>query len=123
MSEKQYQPGENYQYPLIIKKLLNTPLTYSPDREIVYSDKHRYTYRELNDRIHCLANGFDKLGVHAGNTVAVFEYDSHRYLECFFAVPMMGAILQTVNWRLSANQIAYTLNHAEAGVILINSDF
>ncbi|MGD8257007.1 MAG: fatty acid--CoA ligase [Desulfobacterales bacterium] len=123
MSEKQYQPGENYQYPLIIKKLLNTPLTYSPDREIVYSDKHRYTYRELNDRIHCLANGFDKLGVHPGNTVAVFEYDSHRYLECFFAVPMMGAILQTVNWRLSADQIAYTLNHAEAGVILINSDF
>jgi fatty-acyl-CoA synthase len=36
---------------------------------------------------------------------------------------MMGAILQTVNWRLSADQIAYTLNHAEAGVILINSDF
>jgi fatty-acyl-CoA synthase len=123
MSERQYQPGENYQYPLIIKKLLNTPLTYSPDREIVYSDKHRYTYRELNDRIHCLANGFDKLGVHPGNTVAVFEYDSHRYLECFFAVPMMGAILQTVNWRLSADQIAYTLNHAEADVILINSDF
>ena len=123
MSERQYQPGENYQYPLIIKKLLNTPLTYSPDREIVYSDKHRYTYRELNDRIHCLANGFDKLGVHAGNTVAVFDYDSHRYLECFFAVPMMGAILQTVNWRLSADQIAYTLNHAEADVILINSDF
>jgi fatty-acyl-CoA synthase len=123
MSEKKYQAGENYHYPLIIKKLLNTPLTYSPDREIVYSDKHRYTYRELNDRIHCLANGFDKLGVHPGNTVAVFEYDSHRYLECFFAVPMMGAILQTVNWRLSADQIAYTLNHAEADVILINSDF
>ena len=123
MPEKQYQPGENYPYPLIIKKLLNTPLTYSPDREIVYSDRHRYTYRELNDRIHCLANGFDKLGVHPGNTVAVFDYDSHRYLECFFAVPMMGAILQTVNWRLSAEQIAYTLNHAEADVILINSDF
>jgi len=123
MSEKQYRPGENYPYPLIIKKLLNTPLTYSPDREIVHSDKHRYTYRELNDRIHCLAAGFEKLGVHPGNTIAVFDYDSHRYLECFFAVPMMGAILQTVNWRLSADQIAYTLNHAEADVILINSDF
>jgi hypothetical protein len=38
MAEKTYQPGENYDYPLIIKKLLNTPLIYSPDQEIVYDD-------------------------------------------------------------------------------------
>ena len=56
-------------------------------------------------------------------TVAVFDYDSNRFLECFFAVPMMGAVLQMVNWRLSADQILYTLNHAEAKTILINGDF
>ena len=43
MAEKTYQPGENYHYPLIIKKLLKTPLIYSPDQEIVYDDKNRYT--------------------------------------------------------------------------------
>ncbi len=123
MPEKVYQPGENYQYPLIIKKLLNTPLIYSPEREIVYSDKSRYSYRTLNERIHRLANGLEKLNITLGNTVAVFDYDCHRYLECFFAIPMMGAILQTVNWRLSANQILYTLNHAEAKMIIINADF
>ena len=58
-----------------------------------------------------------------GDTVAVFDYDSNRFLEAFFAVPMMGAVLQMVNWRLSAGQIQYTLNHAEAKIILINSDF
>ena len=123
MAEKIYQPGENYQYPLIIKKLLNTPLINSPDREIVYSDRHRYTYIDLNERIGMLANGLAKLGIKPGDTVAVFDYDSHRYLECFFAVPMMGAVLQTVNWRLSADQIRYTINHAGAKVIIINSDF
>jgi len=123
MAAKIYQPGESYQYPLIIKKLLNTPLINSPDREIVYSDRHRYTYTDLNERIGKLAHGLANLGIGRGDTVAVFDYDSHRYLECFFAVPMMGAVLQTVNWRLSADQILYTINHAEAKLIIINSDF
>ncbi|MGD8797484.1 MAG: fatty acid--CoA ligase [Desulfobacterales bacterium] len=123
MAEKIYQPGESYQYPLIIKKLLNTPLTYSPDHEIVYDDRNRYTYRQLNERINRLASGLKKFGVAEGDLVAVFDYDSHRYLECFFAVPMMGAVLQTINWRLSGDQILYTLNHAEAKVIIIHAEF
>jgi fatty-acyl-CoA synthase len=123
MLEKAYHPGENYQYPLIIKKLLNTPLIYSPEREIVYSDRCRYNYQTLNERIHRLANGLEKLNINPADTVAVFDYDSHRYLECFFAIPMMGMVLQTVNWRLSAEQILYTLNHAEAKMIIINADF
>jgi fatty-acyl-CoA synthase len=123
MAEKMYRPGENYDYPLIIKKLLKDPLVKSPDREIVYGDRHRYTYRDLNQRIARLANGLADLGAAAGDTIAVFDYDSHRYLECFFAIPMIGAVLQTVNWRLSAEQIAYTLNHAEAKMIIINGDF
>ena len=121
--EKTYQPGESYKYPLIIKKLLNTPLIYSPDREIVYDDKNRYTYQTLSERIHRLANGLNGLHVNPGDVVAVFDYDSHRYLECFFAVPMMGAVLQTINWRLSAEQILYTLNHAEAKAVIIHAEF
>ena len=123
MAEKIYHPGECYNYPLIIKKLLNDPLIKSPDREIVYGDNHRYTYRDLNQRIARLADGLTGLGASAGDTIAVFDYDSHRYLECFFAIPMIGAVLQTVNWRLSADQIAYTINHAEARFIIINADF
>ena len=123
MTEPIYQPGEFYNYPLIIKKLLKDPLIKSPDQEIVYSDRHRYTYRHLNRRIVRLAEGLTRLGASAGDTIAVFDYDSHRYLECFFAIPMIGAVLQTVNWRLSADQIAYTINHAEAKIIIINADF
>ncbi len=58
-----------------------------------------------------------------GDTVAVMDWDSHRYLECYFAIPMMGAVLQTVNIRLSPEQILYTLNHARADVVLCLNEF
>jgi fatty-acyl-CoA synthase len=61
--------------------------------------------------------------VKPGDTVAMMDYDSHRYLEAFFAVPMMGAVLHTINVRLSPEQIAYTIDHAEDDVILVHADF
>ncbi len=123
MPEKIYQPGECYKYQLILKHLLETPLFFAPDQQIVYRDKVRLTYRMFNERIHRLANALKLLGVKMGDTVCVFDYDSHRYLECFFAIPMMGAVLHTQNWRLSPEQILYTMNHAEDDVVLIHSDF
>ena len=90
-----------YDYPLLIKHLLHTPLATAPDQEIVYRDISRYTYRTLRQRIGRLAAGLAALGVKPGDTVAVMDWDSHRYLECYFAIPMMGAVLQTVNIRLS----------------------
>jgi fatty-acyl-CoA synthase len=112
-----------YDYPLLIKHLLHRPLATAPEQEIVYRDISRYTYRTLRQRISRLASGLAGLGVRPGDTVAVMDWDSHRYLECYFAVPMMGAVLQTVNIRLSPEQILYTLNHAGADVILCHTDF
>ncbi|MEE4315300.1 MAG: fatty acid--CoA ligase [Desulfofustis sp.] len=123
MGHETLQVGECYEYPLIIKKLLTTALTYATDQEIVYRDRFRCSYQQLNERIHRLAGGLERLGIQAGDTVAVFDYDSNRYLESFFAIPMMGAVMQMVNWRLSANQLEYTINHAEARLIIVNSDF
>lgn len=123
MTEPHYRDGDPYLFPLLIKKLLNTAQIYSPDREIVYGEQIRINYSMLNERIHRLALGLSRLGVKQGDVVAVFDYDSHRYLECFFAIPMMGAVLQTVNWRLSSDQIVYTVNHAEARTMIIQADF
>src|SRR5487761_2483516 len=109
-----------YNYPLLIKQLLLTPLANTPDQEIVYRGLVRYDYRTLRARIGRLGSS---LNVLPGQTVAVMEWDSHRYLECFFAIPMLGAVLQTVNVRLSVEQIAYTLNHARADVLLVHEDF
>ncbi len=123
MEAKIYKAGESYDYPLIIKKILATGIIYGQNQEIVYRDKVRYRYQDMHERVHRLANGLTALGVGKGDVVGVLDFDSHRYLECFFAVPMMGAVIHTLNWRLSPAQLAYTINHAEDSVILVNQDF
>ena len=112
-----------YAYPLLIKNLLGNAVRQFPDQEIVYGDLKRQTYRDLGERVSRLACGLAGLGVKPGDTVAVMDWDSHRYLECFFAIPMLGAVLHTVNIRLSPEQILYTINHAEDDVILVNTEF
>lgn len=112
-----------YDYPLLIKNLLLYPVVDNPDQEIVYRDLYRGNYRQLRERVKRLANMLTGLGVKPGQTVAVMDWDSHRYLELFFAVPMIGAVLHTINVRLSAEQILYTIDHAEDDVLLVNSEF
>ena len=110
-------------YPLLIKQLLLMPLAVSPEQEIVYGDQVRFDYRTLQARIGQLAGLLTSLGVGHGDTVAVMDWDSNRYLEAYFAVPMIGAVLMMVNVRLAPEQIAYTLNHSGARVILANREF
>jgi fatty-acyl-CoA synthase len=112
-----------YKYPLLIKNLLSTPLIFSPQQKISYRDSFEITYEQFGRRVCQLAHGLVNLGVKPGDTIAVMDWDSHRYLECYFGVPMIGAILHTVNVRLSPDQLLYTMNHAEDDVILVNSEF
>jgi len=112
-----------YGYPLLVKHLLHSALANAPDQEIVYRDLVRHDYRTLRRRIGQLASALTLLGVEPGDVVAVMDWDSHRYLECYFAVPMMGAVLQTVNIRLAPEQILYTLDHARPKVLLVHTDF
>jgi len=118
------QPADNaYQAPLLIKRLLLSGSRYEKTREIVYRDLVRYSYLTFNERVARLANVLTNAGVKAGDTVAVMDWDSHRYLECMFAVPMIGAVLHTINIRLSPEQILYTMNHADDRFVLVNSEF
>lgn len=112
-----------YRYPLLLKQLLHSARAAAADQEIVYRDLKRYRYRDLDERLARLANGLAAVGVDSGTTVAVLDWDSHRYLECFFAIPMLGAVIQTVNIRLSSAQVAYTMQHAGAEVALVHRDF
>ena len=96
-----YRTQSAYPYPLLIKQLLHTPLAVYPEQEIVYRSQKRYDYWTLRHRIGQLASGLNALGIEHGDTVAMMDWDSHRYLESYFAVPMMGAALMTVNVRLA----------------------
>jgi fatty-acyl-CoA synthase len=117
------QTQSAYEYPLLIKGLLTSGVTRAPEQEIAYAGTRRMTYRELGDRVGRLASALAGLGVSPGDTVGVMDWDTNRYLECFFAVPMMGAVLHTINVRLSPEQMLYTINHAEDDIILVNNEF
>ncbi len=114
---------EAHEPPMLIKNLLAQSLKYEPHREIIYRDLFRMNYVQFNQRVRKLANVLTDLGVKPGDTVAVLDWDSHRYLECFFAVPAIGAILHTINVRLSPAQILYTMNHAQDKAVLVHEDF
>ena len=115
--------------------MMNTPLTmrvlmergplYASDTEIVSKTRdgiHRYTYADMGLRAKQLANALTKLGVKQGDRVATLAWNSYRHLEIYYAVPCMGAVLHTLNLRLSAEHLAYIINHAEDSVICVDDE-
>ncbi|MGB2059663.1 MAG: fatty acid--CoA ligase [Alcanivorax sp.] len=108
--------------PLVINRILEAGVGKAPEQTITYGDRD-FTYREFEERVHRLAGALAAQGIKPGDTVAVMDWDTNRYLEAFFAIPMMGAVLHTVNVRLSPEQVLYTINHAEDDAILVNSEF
>mgnify|MGYP003331441121 CR=1 FL=1 len=113
----------SFQHQLQIKDLLDPALRYEPDRRIYYRESFSYSYKDFVPRVYRLAALLKNLGIGEGDTVAVLDWDSHRYLEAFFAIPMVGAILHTVNIRLSPEQIIYTMNHAHDKLVMVHEDF
>lgn len=109
-------------YPLTISSLLRQTIYRKSTAEIVYG-KTRYNWSRLYDRVNGLAAGMASMGVGKGSKVAVVDVDTNRYLETYYAVPMMGAVLHTVNVRLPPEQIAYTIMHAEDDLVMVRDEF
>lgn len=110
-------------YQLLLKHLLQSAVDNASGQEIVYRDRVRYGYPVLRERVARLADALTRLGHGAGDTIGVLDWDSHRYLESYFAIPGMGATLHMVNVRLSPEQILYTINHAHDDALLVHADF
>jgi fatty-acyl-CoA synthase len=109
-------------YPLTIGSLLKQTIYRKGTGEIVYG-KTRYSWSKLYDRVNGLSAGLASLGAAQGSRVAVVDVDTNRYLEAYYAIPMMGAVLHTVNVRLPPEQIAYTMAHAEDEFVMIRDEF
>jgi fatty-acyl-CoA synthase len=112
-----------YDFQLLLKYLLEQGVTWAPDQEIIYRDRMRYTYTDMYARVLRLASALQRLGVRRGTRVGVIEWDSHRYLEMYFCIPGIGAVLHTVNPRLSSENVVYTVQHAEDEVLIFHEDF
>ena len=111
------------EYPLLIKQILTKSSVMSFSKEIVSNPNIRLNYHEFTGRLGRLANSLTAKGISEKMRVGVMDWDTHRYLEYFFAVPMMGAALHTINVRLSPKQVLYTINHAKPDLIIVHQDF
>jgi fatty-acyl-CoA synthase len=81
----------------------------------------RYTYADFAARTFRLAGVLRDLGVGKGDRVATLAWNSHRHLELYWAIPLSGAVLHTLNFRLSAQDLTYIINHAGDSVIFVDT--
>ena len=107
-----------------------TPLTFLersaavfPERVAIIHGKLRRNYRDFYARSRRLASALAKRGIKRGDTVSVVLANTPAMLECHYGVPMCGAVLNTINTRLDAAVNAFTLDHAEAKVLIVDREF
>ena len=81
----------------------------------------RYTYGDFAERAARLAGALQALGIGKGDRVGTLAWNSHRHLELYWAVPLTGAVLHTVNIRLSPADLTYIINHAEDSVLFVDA--
>ena len=127
-------PSDCYGAPHLAKNAANftalTPLAFLPRAASVYPDKiavvhgaARFTYAELYARCRRLADALRRRGIGHGDTVAVMAPNIPALLEAHFGVPMAGAVLNALNYRLDARSIAFILGHGEARLLIADREF
>jgi len=107
-----------------------TPLDFArrarklyPTREAVIDGEIRLTYDEFFQRCDRWSAALQRLGVRQGDRVAYIAPNTHAQLESFYAVPQLGAVLVPINYRLTADDFVYLMNHSGARVVCAHSDY
>ncbi|QRN81116.1 MAG: long-chain-fatty-acid--CoA ligase [Nocardiopsis sp. BM-2018] len=110
-------------------ELTLTPLEFArrtrrlhPHREAVVDGELRLTYEQFFDRCDRWSSALQGMGVEQGDRVAYIAPNTHAQLESFYAVPQLGAVLVPVNFRLTADDFVYIVNHSGARVLCVHAD-
>ncbi|QGA68941.1 long-chain-fatty-acid--CoA ligase [Sulfolobus sp. E11-6] len=122
-----------YDYQLTIDKIIEWAAYAYPDQEIVYAPpkapKVRLTYSQLYERVRRIASAITQFKIkqgdkeNLGTRIGVMDWNTSKFLELYYAIPMTGAVMHTVNVRLSPEEMAYTINVAEDEILFTNEDF
>lgn len=111
--------------PLLVSSMLERAERYFPKKTVVSRTSAgivTHTYKEIGERTRRLSSALDKIGVSKGDRIGTLAWNHHRHLEAYFAIPGIGAVLHTINIRLSPAHIVYIINHAEDKVLLFDED-
>ncbi|THE09050.1 fatty-acid--CoA ligase [Bacillus timonensis] len=111
--------------PLLVSSMLERAERYFPKKTVISRTSSgivTHTYKEVGERTRRLSSALEKIGVKKGERVGTLAWNHHRHLEAYFAIPGIGAVLHTINIRLSPAHIVYIINHAEDKVLLFDED-
>jgi len=112
----------NY-YPLTPVSFLERSATVYPHKTAVIHGDLRYSYHEFQARCRRLASALRGCGVGPGDTVSLMAPNVPAMLEAHYGVPMAGAVLNALNYRLDAGAIRFILGHAETKVLITDREF
>ncbi|TQS72045.1 long-chain fatty acid--CoA ligase [Ornithinibacillus gellani] len=113
------------QTPLLVGSMMEHAEKFFSKKEVIsqtHDTLHRLTYKEVGHRTRRLMSALARLGIEKGDKVGTLAWNHHRHLEIYFAAPGMGAVLHTINIRLSPEHIIYIINHAEDEILFIDED-
>tara|TARA_E500000178_G_C17037077_1_gene764054 strand:+ start:2493 stop:4133 length:1641 start_codon:yes stop_codon:yes gene_type:complete len=111
--------------PLLMSNIIDRGARVAPNEEVVTlteSGVRRQSYKETRDRAHQLAHALAGAGIGIGDRVGTFMWNGSRHLEAYHACAGMGAVLHTLNIRLSERDLEYIINHAEDQLIIVDAD-
>lgn len=109
--------------PLTPVSFLERSARVYPQKDAVVYGKVRYSYAEFQERVLRLANALKSIGIRENDKVAFICPNIPPMLEAHFAVPMIGAVLVSINIRLSAREIVFILNHSETKALFCDNEF
>ena len=112
----------NFQ-PLTPLSFLQRSAAVYPDQLAIIHGSARVTYAQFYGRCRQLGSALAKAGIGKGDTVSVLLANTPAMLECHYGVPMAGGVLNTLNTRLDAATIAFSLSHAEARILIVDKEF
>jgi acyl-CoA synthetase (AMP-forming)/AMP-acid ligase II len=116
------EPSVNFDILTPVQFLIRSANVY-PDKTAVIHGKSRYTYKEFYARVNRLADALKKQGIGVDDKVAFLCPNIPPMLEAHYAVPMIGAVLVSINIRLSSKEIAYIINHSDSKAVFVDSEF
>jgi acyl-CoA synthetase (AMP-forming)/AMP-acid ligase II len=111
--------------PLLMSKILGRGAKLDPDVEVITMQAdgtHRQTLKQTWDRANQLAHALHAHGIDVSDRIASFMWSNYRHLELYQGVPSMGAVLHTLNIRLSSTDLEYIINHAGDRIIFADED-
>jgi fatty-acyl-CoA synthase len=116
------QVAANYE-PLTPISFLERSAAVYPDKIAIIHGELRYTYREFYERARRLAGALTARGIGVGDTVSIMAPNVPAMLEAHFGVPMTGAVLNALNFRLDADSIRFILEHGESKVLITDREY